>query len=327
MTPGAPPPLDAPPVLAVVGPTAVGKSELAIRLAEALGGEVVNADALQVYRGLDIGTAKPDPEVRRRVPHHLVDVLEPHEPFSAGDFARRGRAAIADIRRRGAVPIVVGGSGLYQRALFEGLSPVPKSPEVRAELERRLAVEGLAALRDQLARLDPATAGRLAPGDTQRILRALEVVVASGRPQSEWWRRAAEEPPLAVLRLGLTLPRGVLYDRISARVGRMVERGWVGEVDALLGRGISVSVPAFQAIGYREIVRHLQGESTLDEATRSIVVATRRYAKRQLTWFRREAVRWLPATDSAFAAGWPSLVDDLKRTVVPSLERGRSLEE
>lgn len=289
-----------PPVLAVVGATATGKSALGMSLAEELPGEIVNADALQVYRGFDIGTAKPGPAERARVPHHLIDILDPSERWSAGEFARRARQAIEEIRERGRTPIVVGGSGLYLRALFEGISPVPPGdPEVRRELCERLAEEGLEPLAAELERADPETAERLAAGDTQRVLRALEVLRVSGRTLSSW---IAEQPfgtqRIAVLRLGLTLPRLLLYDRIAERVVRMVEDGWVNEVARLLARGLDPGLPAFQAIGYRQIVRHLGGEWSLDEAIADTVKATRRFAKRQETWFRREPdVIWFSAQD------------------------------
>jgi len=288
------------PVLAIVGPTATGKSALALALAVRLGGEIVNADALQVYRGFDVGTAKPRPEERARVPHHLIDILEPHERYSAGEFARRAREAIAEIQGRGRAPIVVGGSGLYLRALFEGLSPVPPgNAEVRRELRERLDVEGLAPLREQLITLDPVTAQRLGAGDTQRVLRALEVAIVSGRPLSAW---TADQPfgtqGIAVVRIGLTLPRSILYDRIAGRVTQMLEAGWLDEVAALLRRGYSATLPAFQAIGYRQLVRHLGGMLSLELAVADIVRETRRFAKRQETWFRKEpAVAWFSAQD------------------------------
>ncbi len=300
----APPPTPATPatprVIAIVGATATGKSALAMALASELPGEIVNADALQVYRGFDIGTAKPGPAERARVPHHLIDVLDPSERWSAGEFARRARQAIAEIQERGRTPIVAGGSGLYLRALFDGISPVPPGdPEIRSELRERLAREGLEPLAAELARVDPATAERLAAGDTQRVLRALEVIRASGRPLSSW---IAEQPfgtqRIAALRVGLTLPRVLLYDRIAGRVARMVEQGWVAEVAHLLARGLGPGLPAFQAIGYRQIVRHLEGEWCLDDAIADTVKATRRFAKRQETWFRKEPeVVWFSAQD------------------------------
>jgi tRNA dimethylallyltransferase len=289
-----------PPVLAILGATATGKSELGMALAEAFGGEIVNADALQVYRGFDIGTAKPSLEERARVPHHLIDILEPHERYSAGEFARRAHEAIADIEERGRVPVVVGGSGLYLRALFEGISPVPPGdPETRHALRERLEAEGLAPLRAELRRLDPETAARLTAGDTQRILRALEVALVSGRPLSSW---ISEQPfgtqRLAGIRVGLTLPRSILYDRIAGRVARMMEAGWREEVAELLRQGLSPSLPAFQAIGYRQLVRYLEGNGSLEQAAAETIVETRRFAKRQETWFRKEPdVTWFSAQD------------------------------
>lgn len=290
----------APPVLAIVGATATGKSALALELAEHLGGEIINADALQVYRGLDIGTAKPSPEERARVPHHLIDILEPHEPYSAGVFARRAEEVIAEIRGRGRLPIVVGGSGLYLRALFEGMSPTPPSdPEVRRRLQERLLAEGLPALAAELRGIDPETAARLAPGDTQRILRALEVAAVSGEPLSAYIsRQPFGAQRIEAIRVGLTLPRAILYDRIAVRVGRMVEKGWSEEVAGLLAGGLTSDLPAFQAIGYRQLAQHLEGTWSLDQAIAETIRATRRFAKRQETWFRKEsAITWFSAQD------------------------------
>jgi tRNA dimethylallyltransferase len=286
--------------LAIVGPTATGKSALALALAAELGGEIINADALQVYRGLDIGTAKPKPEERARVRHHLIDILEPDERYSAGEFARRAREAIAEIEGRGAVPIVVGGSGLYLRALFEGISPVPPGdPEVRRKLRERLGEEGLPALRRELQAVDPATAERLTEGDTQRILRALEVAAVSGEPLSAWIsRQPFGIQRIAALRVGLTVPRGILYDQIASRVTRMVQEGWVEEVARLLAQGLDSELPAFQAIGYRQLVRYLRGDCPLEHAIGDTIRATRRFAKRQETWFRREPdVSWFEAEE------------------------------
>lgn len=286
------------PVVAILGATATGKSAVALAVAEALGGEIVNADALQVYRGFDIGTAKPTAEERARVPHHLLDILEPSERFSAGEFARRARQVLAEIEERGSLALVVGGSGLYLRALLEGISPVPRGdPEVRRRLRRRLEREGLPALEAELAERDPATAARLAAGDTQRVLRALEVVLASGVPLSRWIERQPfGDQRLPALKIGLTLPRTILYDRIAARVVRMLDRGWLKEVEDLLKRGVEANLPAFQAIGYRQLVGHLRGEASLEEAVEEITRQTRRFAKRQETWFRKEPeVVWVQA--------------------------------
>lgn len=286
------------PVLVILGPTATGKTALALDLAQEVGGEIVNADALQVYRGLDIGTAKPTVEERARVRHHLIDILDPHERYSAGGFARRAREAIADIHDRGLRALVVGGSGLYLRALLEGISPVPEGDrEIRRRLRRRLGQEGLEVLYRELEEKDPETAQRLPEGDTQRILRALEVVEVSGVPLSRWIERQPfGDQRLPAVRIGLTLPRHILYDRIAARVGRMVERGWLGEVRELMESGVEPGMPAFQAIGYRELVRCIRGEVSLDQAVEEVIRKTRRFAKRQETWFRKERdITWFPA--------------------------------
>ncbi len=285
-------------LIAIVGPTAVGKTSVALELAERLDGEIVNADSLQVYRGLDLGTAKPTAEERNRVPHHLLDILNPDEEFSAGEFVRRARPALAEIAEHGRAALLVGGSGLYLRALLDGISPMPTvPPEVREELMRQLESEGLASLRRELERVDPETARRVEENDPQRTVRALEVARASGRPLSSWQSdRPFGERPLQAFRIGLTLPRAILYDRISARVGRMLRDGWVEEVRGLLDAGLRPSARAFQALGYRELVLYIRGELALEEATERIVRATRRFAKRQWTWFRRDPrVRWLPS--------------------------------
>jgi len=285
----------------IIGPTAVGKSEAAMALAERHAVEIVNADALQVYRGLDIGTAKPSRADRDRVPHHLIDILDPSEPFSAGEFRRRAVQVLEDIQQRGRIPVVVGGSGLYLRALTVGLSPIPPVPQqIRTEVKDRWRREGLTATRERLARLDPATAERIPAEDSQRTLRALEVVLATGRGLVAWWRESAPASGVEVAaKIGLTLPRALLYDRISQRVETMAEVGWVREVRELLARGCSPSWPAFQAIGYRQIVLHITGEWSLEEALADTVQQTRRFAKRQLTWFRREPdVHWIEASPS-----------------------------
>ncbi len=308
-------------ILVILGPTATGKSELGLRLAQALAGEIINADALQVYRGLDIGTAKPSPEMQCQVKHHLINILDPQERFSAGEFARRAHRAIDDIRARGKLPIVVGGSGLYLRALLEGISEIPRDPAVAQALGERLVRDGLEVLYAELQACDPETANRLAPRDRQRILRALEVQLATGRPLSRWiYERPFGTLRMPALRIGLTLPRSILYDRIARRVQTMVEQGWVAEVVALLDRGVDPHAPGFQAIGYRQIVDHVVGKLRLDAAIEEIILATRQYAKRQVTWFRKEEdVRWIEAIELPRTI--PSLLQELHSL------RGTSIDE
>jgi tRNA dimethylallyltransferase len=284
----------------VVGPTCTGKSALALALARRYGGELVNADALQVYRGLDRGTAKPDVAARAAVPHHLIDILDPRQPFSAGEFARRARSVLDDIATRGRLPIVVGGSGFYLRALFSGLAQVPPVPAaVREALRRRLDDEGIGALRAELERRDPELAARLDPLDRQRLVRGLEVLEATGRALSSWQRDTRPTDSVPVVFLGLTLPRTLLYDRIATRAYAMLDGGWLDEIRELLRGGVPESAPAFQAIGYRQLLRHLQGSCTLEQAMEETLRATRRYAKRQETWFKRERVAaWFRTPDT-----------------------------
>jgi tRNA dimethylallyltransferase len=285
--------------LVLLGATATGKSAVALALARWGGGEIVNADALQAYRGLDIGTGKPTPAERASVPHHLFDVLDPRERFSAGEFARRARQSIAEIESRGAWPIVVGGSGFYLRALLDGLSPLPEVPAaLRQRLRERAENEGAGALHAELARLDPTSAARLAAADRQRVERALGVTLASGTPFSLWLGAPPGEPRLAARKVGLTLPRHLLYHRIGARVRAMVDGGWLDEVTRLMREGVSPQCPAFQAIGYRELARAVRGECGVEQAVEETVLSTRRFAKRQETWFRRERdVQWVAAEE------------------------------
>ena len=286
--------------MAIMGATASGKSSLALELAECLNGEIVNADALQVYRGLDIGTAKPSQADRTRVPHHLVDILEPSEQFSAGAFARLARQVIKEIDARGKQVFLVGGSGFYLKALLDGISPVPGvDPAIREGLRHRLQAEGLTALRSELESTDPESASRIDAGDSQRISRALEVIYGTGVPLSKWQsQKPSENVAIDSCRIGLTLPRALLYDRIALRVRAMIRAGWVDEVKTLLDLGLSPDLPAFQAIGYRQLVTHLLESSPLEGVVEEIIGSTRRYAKRQLTWFRNDPrISWFSAEE------------------------------
>lgn len=280
-------------VVLVVGPTAAGKSALAEHLAARVDGEIVSADALQVYRGLDVGTAKPSAAIRARIPHHCVDVFAPDERCTAGAYARCARAAIADVRRRGRVPIVAGGSGFYVAAALEGLDNLPRTDRRwRRALVRMAEARGADELERWLRRLDPAWASRIGPGDVQRLVRALEVVLRTGRRLAH--QPGPEEPPVPVAAaVGLDWPRHELYRRIADRVDRMLASGWLEEVRGLLAAGLDPGAHSLQAIGYRQLAAVARGEMTPQEARREIVRATRRYAKRQMAWFRRDdRVRW-----------------------------------
>jgi tRNA dimethylallyltransferase len=292
-----PEPGGAPPLICVVGPTGVGKSDFALELAEAVGGEIVNADSRQVYRGMDIGTAKPTAGERARVPHHLLDVVAPGEPFSAGRFVRLADAAVADIRGRSKVPVVVGGTGLYVRALVDGFwNGPPGAPRLRAALAAVAERRGAGEAHRMLRRLDPASAAAIHPNDAYKAGRALEVTLLTGRPASAL--KAAHGFPgrYEAVWIGLTRPRAVLYERIDRRVDRMLESGWVEETRRILEAGTDPGAPGMNAVGYREIARFLRGEWGLQEAAAAIRKASRNYAKRQFTWFLKDArIQWLEA--------------------------------
>lgn len=280
------------PVVFLLGPTAVGKSRAGLALAERLGGEIVSVDSAQVYRGLDIGTAKPSPAVRARCPHHLLDIRDPAEPYSAAQFVADARAAIAAIRDRGRLPVLVGGTGLYFQALQYGLSPMPAAdPQVRAELEAEAAAHGAPALHRRLQAVDPEAAERLHPNDRQRLERALEVYRLTGRPLSEVQREPGV-PGLAEAPLKIVLEppeRAWLHRRIEARFRAMLARGLVGEVAALYRRGdLGVELPAVRAVGYRQAWYYFEGAYSYHAMVHHGQRATRQYARRQLTWLRRQ---------------------------------------
>jgi tRNA dimethylallyltransferase len=282
-------------LIAIVGATATGKTALAVRLAERLGGEIVNADSRQVYRGMDIGTAKPSIEQRRRVRHWLVDVVDPDAPFSLGAYLDLAHEAIAQCRTRGVLPIVCGGTGQYVWALLEGweVPRVPPDPALRGELEALAEREGAGALVAELERVDPAYAATVDRSNVRRLVRALEVYRRTGRPVSAC--RTRRPPEWEALVLGLACPRGELYRRIDARVDQMIAGGLVEEVRGLLERGYGRDLPALSGIGYRQACQHLAGELSLEDATARIKTETHRLARMQHAWFRREDARihWL----------------------------------
>lgn len=278
-----------PKIWAIVGPTASGKSALAEALAVRLGGEIVSCDSMQIYRGMDIGTAKPTEGDRAKVPYHLIDVVEPDAPFSAVDYAAAAEAAIADILSRGRVPILCGGTGLYLDVLLRGMPESPEGdPALREELAREAALHGNTYLHEQLAAVDPVSAAATHPGNLRRVIRALEIFRATGIPKSEWDRRSREMPTrYRAAVIGLVFKnRELLYRRIEQRVDRMLEEGLLAETKRLLAAGVfKASKTAAAAIGYKELLPYLAGECTLEEAVEQLKIATRRYAKRQITWF------------------------------------------
>jgi len=283
-------------LVAVVGPTASGKSALGVWLAERFGGEVLACDSTQLYRGFDIGTAKPSLAERRSIPHHLINVMAPTEESTAGGYRKMAIGALEDLRSRARLPILTVGTGLYLRALLEGLAEVPqRSEELRQRLRASAEEHATGYLHRLLKRLDPAAASKIAPADEQKLIRAIEVCVLARRPVSEVHR--AGRTPLAgwrPLKIGLMPPREALCERIHARTDSMLAQGWMEEVRGLMASGLPENAKPFDFIGYRELRQVLRGEKNLEEARASIYQATRRYAKRQLTWFRREpGVHWL----------------------------------
>ncbi|MDF9391781.1 MULTISPECIES: tRNA (adenosine(37)-N6)-dimethylallyltransferase MiaA [Methylococcus] len=302
-----------PPVVVLMGPTASGKSRLAIELADALNGEIVSVDSSLVYRGMDIGTAKPSPVERAAVPHHLIDILDPSEVFSTGQFRDQSLALIADITARGRLPILAGGTMLYFNALLRGLAELPSAdPTIRREIEARAAREGWHALHAELARIDPPAAARIHRNDPQRLQRALEVFYLTGRTLSDLCggsRPAAL--PFRPLRLVLApSSRAVLAERIAERFRRMLQESFLEEVEALYRRGdLNETLPSIRAVGYRQAWDYLQGKCDFDTFVERAIIATRQFAKRQYTWLRKETeATWLQSEA-------PGLIDKAVREV------------
>lgn len=283
-------------LVVICGPTASGKTALALRLAEHFAVEIISADSRQVYRRMDIGTAKATAEERALIPHHLVDVVDPDEDFTAADFLHLGRKALAEIAGRGHLPLVVGGTGLYIEALLRGLVDAPGAdPDLRRELLQGEEKHGPGSLHKRLQAVDPVLAEQLAPQNLVRIVRALEVFYQSGQPLSELQARHAAVPsPFRVITIGLAPRRELLYERIDRRVEAMMAAGLLAETEALLASGYSPRLKALQTIGYRECIDHLAGDTSLQEAVGLIQRNSRRYAKRQMTWFKRDnEIIWL----------------------------------
>lgn len=296
------------PLLMIAGPTASGKTAVAVELALRHGGEVVSADSMQVYRGMDIGTAKPTKEEMKGIPHHLLDVAEPEQPFSVADYTALANKAIGDIAARGHLPILAGGTGLYLRAVTDYLdfSEGNSDDSLRAELQKTAQEQGIGILYEQLAQIDPQSAERIHPNDGKRIIRALEVYRVTGITMTEHQKKAASRPsPYDTFRVGLAYDRQKLYDRINRRVTRMLEMGLAEEATGLMDRMQGTS---FQSIGYKEMEQYLKGEASLQEAAEQIRRATRRYAKRQMTFFRADPrIVWIDATDKTT----PQVADEI----------------
>jgi tRNA dimethylallyltransferase len=287
-----------PPLIALFGPTASGKSTLAIKLCNALGGEIITADSRQVYRYMDIGTDKPSAEDRERVPHHMIDLVDPDEPYTLALYQQGAYSAIEDVLSRDRVPILAGGTPLYVNSVIEGWTIPQVEPDVmlRQALEREAGEAGPAQLHARLRELDPVAAENILPSNTRRIIRALEVIIMTGRPISEQQRK--EPPPYRILRLGLACERSELYRRIDARVDRQVERGLVEEVAALHARGYPFNLPSMSGLGYRQIGDYLQGRATLAEAVQRIKWDTHSFARHQGNWFRRQhQAQWIDAME------------------------------
>ncbi|MFM8999717.1 MAG: tRNA (adenosine(37)-N6)-dimethylallyltransferase MiaA [Actinomycetota bacterium] len=290
------------PLLALVGPTASGKTAVALAIAEALDAEIVSVDSMLLYRGLDIGTAKPTPAERARVPHHLVDIADPGEAFSVQRYQELARVALAGIAARGRRALLVGGSGLYFRAVVDDLEFPATDPDLRAALEAEAEREGQPALYARLAATDPIAASRIEPGNVRRTVRALEVAAVTGRPFSSFGSDWGAYPSERVRAVGVLPDRAAIDRRIEARVRSMVDAGFVDEVRGLLARGGIGRITAGQAIGYADVARHLAGETTIEDAIEATVRRTRALARRQIAWFRRDPrVEWIATPDGAEA--------------------------
>jgi tRNA dimethylallyltransferase len=309
-----------PPLLALVGPTAVGKSEAAIQLAERFAGEIVSADSRLLYRGMDIGTAKPTREQRSRVVHHLIDVADPDEIWSLALFQREAEKAIAGIHARGRLPILVGGTGQYIRAILEGWSPpaLAAQPELRAALETWADEIGKEGLHARLVRLDPQAAASIDARNQRRTLRALEVTLSTGRRFST--QRTRKESPYRVLEIGLTRLRPELYRRIDARIDSMLAAGWLEEVRALLAKGYGPGLPSMSAIGYAQLSEHLQGKLSLEEVIVEIKRQTRIFVRRQANWFKPSDlnIHWIELQRKDALETIDNLLNNFLKTVIDS---------
>ena len=297
-----------PKVIVICGPTGIGKTSVGIELAQKHGGEIVSADSMQIYRYMDIGTAKPTPSELAQVPHHMIDIVDPDEDYDAVQFSKRARDRVAEIFNRGRIPFIVGGTGLYIKALLHGLfQSKPVDPQIRNRLKQEADENGSKVLHERLQQLDPETANRIHPNDSYRILRALETIESTGKSISELHQEHGfEDDPYSTQMIGLQMDRQKLYDRIDQRVDLMLDAGLVGEVTKLLEMGYMAELKSMQSIGYRHVTEFLQNKMPWDECVRTLKRDTRRFAKRQFTWFGADdKIQWYD----------PDQVNDIVRMV------------
>jgi tRNA dimethylallyltransferase len=306
-------PANKPKVIIICGPTGIGKTSVGIQLAERLGGEIISADSMQIYRYMDVGTAKPTADDQNCISHHMIDIVDPDEDFDAVRFAEMARQKVMQLHQRGVTPLVVGGTGLYIKALLQGLfQSDPVDPEIRERLKKEAAEFGSSALYDRLKQVDPDTAGRLHPNDSYRITRALETIESTGRSISEHQQdHGFTDEPFNTLKIGLQMDRQTLYERIDQRVDLMIEAGLVDEVKKLLAMGYSADLKSMQSIGYRHMVEFLAERLPWDECVRTLKRDTRRFAKRQFTWF---------GADQQIKRYEPDQLDEIVRLVEGFLE-------
>ncbi len=305
-----------PAVIVICGPTGIGKTSAGIEAAEVFGCEIISADSMQVYKYMDIGTAKPTLEERTRVYHHMIDIIEPDEDFSAARFAALAAGIIKKLSEKNTIPFVVGGTGLYIKALTQGLfDPGKVSPDEKIRLKKEAEIHGAEVLYGRLVKFDPAAAERIHPNDTFRIIRALEIYEATGTPISEYrGKHGFSERAFNVLKIGLTMERKALYDRIEKRVDSMIEAGFIDEVRRLIGMNYSADLKSMQSIGYRHIIDYIAGRTDLDEMIRILKQDTRRFAKRQMTWFNADPeIVWVR----------PDQADDIKMLVKSFLKAAK----
>ncbi|MGB9700334.1 MAG: tRNA (adenosine(37)-N6)-dimethylallyltransferase MiaA [Thermodesulfobacteriota bacterium] len=307
--------MEKPKIITIVGPTATGKSALGIHLAQKFHGEIINADSMQIYRGLDIGTAKPSREEQALVPHHLIDFLDLNQTYSAAKFREQADEIIRKLHKDKIPIFVVGGTGLYLKVLTKGLFHGPEANfELRQQLKKRLVQEGSQVLHKELASIDPEAASKIHPRDHLRLIRALEVVYQTNRPLSSLHREHGfQERPYQVLKIGLFLPKEELFRRIEIRIEAMLQKGWIEEVKNLLAQGYSQEIKPFQAIGYKQIIMYLSGQIDFAEMVRLIRRETKAYAKRQITWFRADPeINWFYAA----LENWPPIEEIVQRFLI-----------